>query len=186
MHGVVFHTCLKQGTFKPCSSSRSSEEIEADSSSGGKEDEADVNDDGDEGDDDNDVITANQSVDYTFGHEEDKENEDDDDLEEEICSEVEDNDIAPSRFSAYGNGDPLKGAKLLTGVCMEKKSGLGIVMGPRDLNRKVRNHVCGTAEPLLRKDMVAMAVRLANVLITTQRVQIRASDSYMHYKGGEG
>ena len=55
--------CLKQGIFKPCSSSRNAE----DSSSGGKEDEADVNDsDGDEGDDDNDVITANQSVDYIF------------------------------------------------------------------------------------------------------------------------
>ena len=32
------------------------------------------------------MITANQSVDYIFGHEEDKENEGDDDLEEEICS----------------------------------------------------------------------------------------------------
>ena len=80
------------------------------------------------------------------------------------------NDMAPSRFSAYGNGDPLRGAKLQTGVCVKKKSGLGIVMGPRNLNRKVRNHVCGTEDPLLRKDMVATAVRLANVLITTQRV----------------
>ena len=60
------------------------------------------------------------------------------------------NDIAPSRFSAYGNGDPLRVAKLLTGV----------VMGPHNLNRKVHNHVCGTEDPLLRKDMVATAVRL--------------------------
>ena len=56
---------------------------------------------------------------------------------------------APSRFSAYGNGDPLRGAKLLTAVCVEKKSGFGIVMGPHDLNGKVRKYVFGTAEPLL-------------------------------------
>ena len=160
---------MKQGTFKPCTSSRNAEEIEADASSGGKEDEADVNDDED---DDDDAIIANHSVDYIFG-DENKENESDDDLEQEIYSEVEDNDIAPSKYSAYGNGDPLRCAKLLTGVCVEKKSGLGIVMGPRDLNRKVHNHACGTDEPLLRKDMVATAVRLASILITTQRVKIR-------------
>ena len=168
--GVVFHTYLKQGTFKPCTSSRNAEEIEADTSSDGKEDKADVNDgdDDDEDDDDNDAITANHSVDYIFG-EEDKENEGDDDLELEICSEVKDNDIAPSKYLTYGNGDPLRGAKLLTGVCVGgKKYGLGIVMGPRDLNMKVRNHAC---EPLLRKDIVASAVRLS--MIATQRVKIR-------------
>ena len=66
---------------------------------------------------------------------------DDDDLEEEICSEVEDNDIAPSNYPAYGNGDPVKGARLITRVCVEKKTGPGIVMGPRNQNREVRNHV---------------------------------------------
>lgn len=67
-----------------------------------------------------------------------------DDHEEEICSEVEDYDIAPSGYSAYGNGDSLKGAILLTVVFVEKRSNLGIVMGPRNRNRKLCNHVCGT------------------------------------------
>ena len=91
-----------------------------DSSSGGNGDEPDVNHD--EDDDTNDVITANHSADYIFG-EEGKENEGDDDLKEEICSEVEGNDIAPSRYSPYGNGDPLRGAtELLTIVYVEKKN----------------------------------------------------------------
>ena len=100
-------------TFKPCTSSRNAEEIEADTSSGSKEDGADVNY-GDDEDDDNDAITANHSVDYIFG-DEDKENEGNDDLEQEICSEVEDNDIAPSKYSAYGIGDPLRGANIPNG-----------------------------------------------------------------------
>ena len=33
--GVVFHTDLKQSSFKPCTSSRNAEEIEADASSHG-------------------------------------------------------------------------------------------------------------------------------------------------------
>jgi hypothetical protein len=73
----------------------------------------------------------------------------------------------------YGNGDPLRGTKLLTRVCVEKRTGLGIVIGPSNHNREVHNHVCGIEEPVPRKDMMATAVRLANVLITTQRVKIR-------------
>ena len=48
----MFHTYLKQGKFKASTTSRTAEELEADSSSGtcSKGDEADVNDDDDNDD----------------------------------------------------------------------------------------------------------------------------------------
>ena len=97
-------------------------------------------------------VNANEVADYTFDVEEDdkKAEEDQDEGEEDdengIYSEDEDNEIAPAGFSedsqgmvkvtSYGGGG---GSELLSGVCIEKRSSLGIIMGACNRNRSVRN-----------------------------------------------
>ena len=80
-----------------------------------------------------------------------------------IYSEDEDNEIAPAGFSGYGESDPLRGAELLSGVCVEKRSSLGIIMGAHIRNRSVHNHRPGNGKLVLQQDMMATAVRLASL-----------------------
>ncbi|KAL5479633.1 hypothetical protein EMCRGX_G023182 [Ephydatia muelleri] len=100
--------------------------------------------------------------------------------EVEIYSEDDDNEIAPAGFSGYGESDLLRGAELLTGACIQKRSCLSNIMGPRNQHRSVRNPHAGPGNgQLIRQDMVAAAVRLASILITNHSVNITNGHSEM-------
>ena len=130
-------------------------------------------------------VDANEVADYIFHVEgDDNEVEDQDEGEENdedgIYSEDEDNEIAPAGFSGYGESDLLRGAELLTGACIQKRSCLSNIMGPRNQHRSVRNPHAGPGnEQLIRQDMVAAAVRLASILITNHSVNITNGHSEM-------
>ena len=175
--GVTFHTSLKTGLFRPCSCNDSVNDLEADS----KDDDDESTDIGAE----ELSVDANKVADYIFHVEgDDKEAEDQDEGEEndenEIYSEDEDIEIAPAGFSGYGESDLLRGAELLTGACIQKRSCLSNIMGPRNQHRSVRNPHAGPRNgKLIRQDMVAAAVRLASILITNHNVNITNGHSEM-------
>ena len=175
--GVTFRTSLKTGLFRPCSCNASVNDLEADS----KDDDDESTDIGGE----ELSVDANEVADYIFHVEgDDNEVEDQDEGEEndedEIYSEDEDNEIAPAGFSGYGESDLLRGAELLTGACIQKRSCLSNIMGPRNQHRSVRNPHAGPGNgQLIRQDMVAAAVQLASILITNHSVNITNGHSEM-------
>ena len=175
--GVTFRISLKTGLFRPCSCNASVNDLEADS----KDDDDESTDIGGE----ELSVDANEVADYIFHVEgDDNEVEDQDEGEEndedEIYSEDEDNEIAPAGFSGYGESDLLRGAELLTGACIQKRSCLSNIMGPRNQHRSVRNPHAGPGNgQLIRQDMVAAAVRLASILITNHSVNITNGHSEM-------
>ena len=175
--GVTFRTSLKTGLFRPCSCNASVNDLEAD----GKDDDDESTDIGGE----ELSVDANEVADYIFHVEgDDNEVEDQDEGEEndedKIYSEDEDNEIAPAGFSGYGESDLLRGAELLTGVCIQKRSCLSNIMGPRNQHRSVLNPHAGPGNgQLIRQDMVEAAVRLASILITNHSVNITNGHSEM-------
>ena len=175
--GVTFRTSLKTGLFRPCSCNASVNDLEAAS----KDDDDESTDIGGE----ELSVDANEVADYIFHVEgDDNKVEDQDEGEEndedEIYSEDEDNEIAPAGFSGYGESDLLRGAELLTGACIQKRSCLSNIMGPRNQHRSVCNPHAGPGNgQLIRQDMVAAAVRLASILITHHSVNITNGHSEM-------
>ena len=136
--GVTFRTSLKTGLFRPCSCNASVNDLEAD----GKDDDDESTDIGGE----ELSVDANEVSDYIFHVEgDDNEVEDQDEGEENDEDEIynEDNEIASAGFSGYGESDLLRGVELLTGVCIQKRSCLSNIMGPRNQHRSVRNPHAG-------------------------------------------
>ncbi|KNC86488.1 hypothetical protein SARC_01359 [Sphaeroforma arctica JP610] len=131
------------------------------------------------------VLQESGQPDYVMDNEavHEESNESDIDLELELESEIaaelhvekatelevhDDADTA-EELVGYGPGNPDKGVKRLSYVCVLKQSKLGIILGPRDHLREKR--VCGPYQGVRNRiDILATAVRSANNLISFHAV----------------
>ena len=130
----------------------------------------------------------NEPIDYIFDEDNGDYVEDEDNIHSDSKDEECKTAIALPPFSGYGNGYPLKGAECLKGVYVVKRFNLGIILGPHNRNRKksAHNYNSGKEEPIVRQDMVAVAVRLATTVIKTHSVNIKSGHLEMdEYKLAE-